>query len=75
MVNYFEELRGVLNDHFIQRHTEVMEEIADLQAQLTENVRRQNDASSEFFKEYAGTLEWAHQQKELHSRRKRKDVQ
>lgn len=74
MMGHFEELRGVLNNHFQQRHAEVIEEIADLQAQITENVRRQNDASADFFKEHAGTLEWAHEQKEAHNRRKRKDV-
>ena len=74
MINLFEDLRGVLNDHFTQRHAEVVEGIADLQAQITENVRKQNEASADFFKEYAGVLEWAHDQKEAHSRRRKKDV-
>jgi len=75
MVNLFEELRGVLNDHFHQRHAEVVQEIADLQSQLTENVRRQNDASSDFFKQHAGVLEWAHEQMhKSHRRGNKKDV-
>ena len=74
MINLFEDLRGVLNDHFTQRHAEVVEGIADLQAQITENVRRNNDSSTEFFKKYAGVLEWALIQKEQHDRRSKKSV-
>jgi cellulose biosynthesis protein BcsQ len=72
MVSLFEELRNVLNDHFTQRHTEVTEQIAELQAQLVETIRRTNDASADFYKEHAGTLEWAKAQKEMQESRKRK---
>ena len=74
MINLFEDLRGVLNDHFTQRHAEVVNEIAELQAQITENVRRNNDSSTEFFKKYAGVLESALIQKEQHDRRSKKSV-
>lgn len=69
MIGHFEELRGVLNDHFQTRHAEVVETIADLQAQITENVRRSNDNSTEFFKKYAPVLSWAEGQYENHNRR------
>ena len=71
MMEYFEELRGVLNDHFQTRHAEVVQEIALIQNQLTENVRRNNDAATEFYKKYAATLDWAHEQ----SKRRKENVQ
>ena len=74
MINLFEDLRGVLNDHFTQRHAEVVEGIANIQAQIIENVRKQNEASADFFKEHAGALEWAHDQKEISNKKGRKSV-
>lgn len=74
MVSLFEELRGVLNNHFTMRHSEVVEQLAELQNQLMNNVRRANDASSDFYKEHAGALEWVHTEMAKSHKRSKVDV-
>lgn len=71
----FDELRGVLDNHFFTKHSEVAKEIAELQGQLVENIRRQNNASADFYKEHSGALEWVHTEMEKsHRRGSKKDV-
>ncbi len=69
VMEYFEELRGVLNDHFQERHAEVVLQIAELQNQINEHVRRNNDASTKFYREYSSVLDWAKIQMDKHNRR------
>jgi len=71
MIRLFEELRGVLNDHFSTRHAEVVEELEDLKVEFAGFVSKVNDNTNNFYKEFSSPLAWAKAQDEDSKRTKR----
>lgn len=78
----FDELKGVLDNHFLLKHTEVVNDIKtverfleDIQKQFKVYVHRLESLEGEFKSEYLPVILYAKQQMEAKQKRSKKDVQ
>lgn len=78
----FDELKGVLDNHFLLKHTEVVNDIQtiedfleEIQKQFKEHVQRLEKLEEKFKSEYLPVILYAKQQMEAKQKRSRKDVQ